>query len=102
MSIPTKPESLLISQVLDSVKSATGLGQSNTERAADDAQRGASNMAQGAKDEFNNVCTLLSTTLDLTTQVASGLRDGPSTGSAPSSGGGVRSLSCGLGKQLIG
>lgn len=68
MSIFTRPESLLISQVLDSVKSATGLGQSNTERAADDVQRGASNMAQGAKDEFNNVCTLSFTRLDLTTR----------------------------------
>jgi len=55
MPISTRPESLLIAQVLDSVKSATGFGQSNTERAADDAQRGASNMAQGAKDECNTV-----------------------------------------------
>jgi hypothetical protein len=57
MSILMRSGVPLTSQILDSVKSATGLGQSNTERAADDAQRGASKIAQGAKDEFNNVCT---------------------------------------------
>jgi hypothetical protein len=68
----------LIKQLLDSIKHATGYEQTATEQAKDagsDLKRGAENFGQGAKDEFNNV--------------TSGLRDGPSTGTAPSSGGGV-------------
>jgi hypothetical protein len=71
-------------QILDSIKHATGYEQTATEQAKDagsDLKRGAQNFGQGAKDEFNNV--------------TGGLRDGPSTGSAPSSGGGVSSASMG-------
>jgi hypothetical protein len=65
-------------QILDSIKHATGYEQTATEQAKDagsDLKRGAQNFGQGARDEFNNV--------------TGGLRDGPSTGSAPSSGGSV-------------
>jgi hypothetical protein len=68
-------------QLLDSIKHATGYEQTATEQAKDagsDLKRGAENFGQGAKDEFKNV--------------ADGLRDGPSTGTAPSSGGGVSDL----------
>jgi len=62
--------------VLDSIKHATGYEQTATEQAKDagsDFKRGAENFGQGAKDEFKTV--------------SDGLRDGPSTGTAPSSGG---------------
>jgi len=71
-------------KVLDSIKHATGYEQTATEQAKDagsDLKRGAENFGQGAKDEFNNV--------------TGGLRDGPTTGSAPSSGGGVSCTSRG-------
>jgi len=64
--------------ILDSIKHATGYEQTATEQAKDagaDFKRGAENFGQGAKDEFKSV--------------SDGLRDGPSTGSAPSSGGGI-------------
>jgi hypothetical protein len=43
-------------QLLDSAKQATGLGQSNTEKATQSVSDGAKSFGQGAKEEFNAVC----------------------------------------------
>lgn len=78
---PRNVEIRLTWQILDSIKHATGYEQTATEQAKDagaDFKRGAENFGQGAKDEFKSV--------------SDGLRDGPSTGTAPSSGGGVSYL----------